>query len=397
METPSLDIVTKDKNQLEIKKQRLLGIDLIRGIAAFGVVLLHSGDATWGDISSGALQLRTIFSFSVPFFLAISFYFLGFNFFTHNPDRIKQNLKTRIKRIAIPYFVWSAIYILFKSFFFIFSEDKQQANNMAGDLFGVLLFGKIAYHLYFLPLLLTGTIAFFCIVTIVKHWTMRKAIFLAIISFGLRLLILGTNNQFLLGENIAFDNFLTAIAINPSENLPVRFLAVVIAWTSRCLPYISVAILLSLHRLNHNWQHQENIRSTSNLSLKFYLPWYISLIIFFSTVNFDAPLFLRPFKQILVAYSLIEIGIYLSSKCKKLPNLSDDLTASLGKCSLGIYLLHPIVNKIIKMFTRAIDSNFTQQVSIASMIIIASLSFSICWLLVAKVTQYKQVKRVLGI
>ena len=58
------------------KATRLVGIDLCRGLAAFAVILVHSGDETWGlPISSQAIEFRYLFYYAVPFFLAASFYF----------------------------------------------------------------------------------------------------------------------------------------------------------------------------------------------------------------------------------------------------------------------------------------------------------------------------------
>ncbi len=56
------------------QKKRLLGIDLFRGIAAYGVVLIHG----LGEIprNENALLISNFFvAFCVPFFLATSFYF----------------------------------------------------------------------------------------------------------------------------------------------------------------------------------------------------------------------------------------------------------------------------------------------------------------------------------
>ncbi len=63
------------------KKSRLLGIDLCRGLAAFVVVVVHSGDETWGvPVRYWALQFRLLFYFAVPFFLTVSFFFTTQNF-----------------------------------------------------------------------------------------------------------------------------------------------------------------------------------------------------------------------------------------------------------------------------------------------------------------------------
>jgi peptidoglycan/LPS O-acetylase OafA/YrhL len=58
-------------------KPQLLGVDLVRGISAYAVVFVHSGDETLGlPISQDAVTLRLYCYFAVPFFLATAFYFL---------------------------------------------------------------------------------------------------------------------------------------------------------------------------------------------------------------------------------------------------------------------------------------------------------------------------------
>ena len=55
---------------------RASGIDLCRGLAAFAVILVHSGDETWGvPISDRAIQFRHLLYFAVPFFSGASFSF----------------------------------------------------------------------------------------------------------------------------------------------------------------------------------------------------------------------------------------------------------------------------------------------------------------------------------
>ena len=53
-----------DKNLKNISKQRNIGIDCLKAIAAFGVVAIHFGFS--GNICKG---LQAIFRFGVPAFL----------------------------------------------------------------------------------------------------------------------------------------------------------------------------------------------------------------------------------------------------------------------------------------------------------------------------------------
>ncbi|HCF30704.1 MAG TPA: hypothetical protein DEV81_26715, partial [Cyanobacteria bacterium UBA11049] len=93
------------------KKQRLTGIDLLRGLAIYAVVILHSDEGIlvkpmgWGAI----LQFS---NFAVPFFLATSFYLIINKLYVSGPQ---FPWKTRLTRLLIPYGFWSFVYLLQKS------------------------------------------------------------------------------------------------------------------------------------------------------------------------------------------------------------------------------------------------------------------------------------------
>ena len=91
-----------------MKQPKLLGVELIRGLATYAVVLVHSGDQTWGiPIDPMAIDFRLFFYFAVPFFLTAAFYFM-----TANPA-IGYSMKfwqSRVARILVPYIIWSMIF-----------------------------------------------------------------------------------------------------------------------------------------------------------------------------------------------------------------------------------------------------------------------------------------------
>ena len=90
------------------EKQRLLGIDLFRGIAAYAVILVHSGDETWGiPVDQSASEFRHLFYFAVPFFLATSFYFTTSK---PNINVYRKFWLSRFQRILIPYLVSMLVY-----------------------------------------------------------------------------------------------------------------------------------------------------------------------------------------------------------------------------------------------------------------------------------------------
>lgn len=81
------------------QKPRLIGIDLLRGIAIYAVVILHLDEVilerhpSWTVITQFA-------SFAVPFFLAASFYLSGDRLYVS--DR-PYNLELRLARVLVSY------------------------------------------------------------------------------------------------------------------------------------------------------------------------------------------------------------------------------------------------------------------------------------------------------
>lgn len=60
------------------KSAKLVEIELCRNLAAFDVILVYSGDDTWGiPIADSSVKFRQLFYFAVPFFIASYFYFLN--------------------------------------------------------------------------------------------------------------------------------------------------------------------------------------------------------------------------------------------------------------------------------------------------------------------------------
>ena len=56
------------------RQQRLIGIDLFRGLAVLAVAILHVVEGGSIDSISGWRQITDFALFAVPFFLALSFY-----------------------------------------------------------------------------------------------------------------------------------------------------------------------------------------------------------------------------------------------------------------------------------------------------------------------------------
>ncbi|MEO1296891.1 MAG: acyltransferase [Cyanobacteria bacterium J06636_16] len=387
---------TEPKPKVKKKKQRLLGVELIRGIAAFAVVLSHSGDATWGEISRGVIGLRALFSFHVPFFLAISFYFLAQRFLNNPQSTASSNdLRPRLQRILLPYFTWTLIYLAFRSVFFLMEGKSERLLKLYGDFSSTLFLGGASYHLYFLPLLFVGTVTFYALNRTLRPWTLPKILGLLTASIAIRALILVTGNQFQLGPNIAFQSVFDGFGIDPQSNIVLRLLAVTIVWVATCLPFISVALLFSFiaNRFRSSDVNSADRDKEYSLAFNPYLLLTLAIAIFLiATFLIDAGAIFRPFQKLIVAFSLVVVALSLSHTLFRSGGLRREIATSLGYCTLGIYLVHPIIIQFVKLGLAATYPTLLKGVSVFSILTISTTTFLISWLLISILIRYKTIR-----
>ncbi len=67
--------------------------------------------------------------------------------------------------------------------------------------------------------------------------------------------------------------------------------------------------------------------------------------------------------------------------------------ASLGACSFGIYLIHPIPMNLVKGLIVRVFPTLSQQVSIASMLTFSVSSFLLSWLIVSLLSRNKMIAK----
>lgn len=358
------------------KKRRLLGIDLCRGLAAFAVVVVHSGDETWGvPVSYWALQFRLLFYFAVPFFLAVSFFFTTQNL---NKNIPRQFWKTKFQRILIPYAVWSIFYIVFGAIFYLLTNQSDRLNQLWQDPIAVIFFGSASYHLYFLPLLFSGTLLVFLTNKLIarKNGTIAIA-FLAIFSIITNEIIAQSGNLFQLNPPIAFPSLLNLIEYNSINYQIARFVLMEVAWMLKCLPYICLAIILnySLGQINQSF-----LKSKSSILCVF--------TIFILTNIFREKFIIGELSQLIIAFSLFIFGICLS------PHLTENnLIKSIGNCSFGIYLIHPILKRVITIIVSFMLPQLTVKVTVVSMLCFSISTFLLSWLVVLLLMQNKQMSK----
>jgi Acyltransferase family len=325
------------------RSPRLSGIDILQGAALLGVAFLHAGN---GKPSVGWAGFMTHFSsFAVPFFLATSFYLGAGKFYT---SKTSSSLKSRLSRLLIPYGIWVLIYLLFNILKYAVSGRVDELGTIFRDPVNIIFFGSPAYHLYFIPLLLTGTVFSKGVEAMAKRWGNLQTLLLSFVASTIAYeVILVTGNGFELGSNVAFQTLSSGLELNIKQYSVLRIILVAIAWGFRCLPYVVLALLL---------QHP---------SIRKHLPsWniYIAAItcLLFLIINaFGNQMLPIAVYEIARGYTALIFAIALSATLTE-----NALIKSLGLCSFGIYLMHLIWMETSKTILGKIFPSLLTEVSI---------------------------------
>jgi peptidoglycan/LPS O-acetylase OafA/YrhL len=353
-------------------KGKLLGIEFFRGLSTYAVILVHSGDETWGlPISPEAITFRMLFYFAVPFFLATAFYFM-----TAKPE-IAQSSKfwrSRVERLVVPYMVWSAIFLVSRIVIFTLGNKPDRIQQLLQDPLSLIFLGGASYHLYFLPLLLAGT-SLTLLMPLINRLRIGKynLIFLSIVSMFIYYLMEASGNSFQLGTNIAFQSLLNSLQTVPEQHPLLRLVFVEIAWLIRCLPYFFIAFCL--HQFSSLKSHYSKFTAA---------PWAIAFLL----TNTLGRLFLPgALQEVLLAFTLLLFSIAVSGYFQN--GKFARFAASIGACSFGVYLLHPFVMNVTKPIVGRILPAAIASVSISSMLLLSIPCFLISWAIVAYLRKNK--------
>ena len=355
-------------------KNRLLGIDLFKGIAAYAVIMVHSGDETWGiPIKPEAEYFRLLFYFAVPFFLATSFYLMV--------NKAKNQISrkfwlSRIERILIPYIIWTVAYITLKLAVFPLTNQIEQIDSILQDKLGIIFFGAASYHLYFLPLIFTGSLLIFLARELQnKRVSLKYMGLLLILSLAAYQILVWSGNSFRLGQNSAFSSLLQFLEPDSISYVIARIFFVLLAWLIRCLPYLLAALIYVRMNLSQFYLNQ-NINT-------------FIIFLFFIIIDTVGKLILpSAIWEIMVSFSLLSLSITLSKHIRY-----SRLITSLGKCSFGIYLIHPLIKSIIELLLVKASLSVTQSVTINSMMVYSVLTFVFSWYAVSLTLKNKLIAK----
>ncbi len=353
------------------KKTRLIGIDLAKGISAYAVVLVHSAtDFVATGYWSG--KIEKFFGFAVPFFLAASFY-LMFQKIYFSPKPFI--LKDRLKLLLIPYFFWTFIYCLSRSAKYILTGNFDKLSQLFKDIVSIIFFGGAAAQLYFIPLLLAGTLIVTLMMHILnkQHLNLKLLIILMLFSLVVYEFLLFFNNSFQLGKNIAFAGLLNSLQLSTlNQNPLIRVILINIAWIIRCLPYIFIAMMLN-HPIIKEKLSQVNYQTTLIFSCIFLT---VNILIVAEIINITGGL-----KELILGNVLLLFGICLSKQIT-----SNNIITNLGLCSGGIYLIHYL---IIEILTPLVSKIFGNHLNWITLLLSTTVVFGLSWLVTYFLTKIK--------
>ena len=219
------------------REQRFLGIDLLRILAVYGVVVLHSGINRDYLVTPAAAAYQNLFEFAVPSFLAISFFLQAFRAGPRPFD-----IRARWRRIMIPYFIWTLIHIAARCAKYTLLHQRGALDAISSDPMALLFFGAASVQLYFLPLLFAGSCLCALLIPPSRKTPTPLLILLLLLAGWLLYRMDVTGNGFDLARGAAFQSLAPSMPVN---NPPLRFALVLLAWLTRCLPYVIGALLLT--------------------------------------------------------------------------------------------------------------------------------------------------------
>ncbi len=351
--------------------KRLLGIDLFRGVAAYGVVLIHG----LGEIprDGNALVITNSFLvFCVPFFLITSFYF---SYTSILEKHTKIYLKNRIKRIIFPYFGWTIIYLFARLIGWLIG-NKESFNRLVSDPINIILFGASGVQLYFMPMLFFGVMVAIPITKTLKNIKNHLWLFLYfLLSICLYKLMVQTGNDFVLGDGIAFKQLIDISSLSNTWLFQfMRLILVVLAWTIKCIPYIIFSIILNnpqSQKILHNYIYAGRETNSRVLLVLFFIPLFSVTIFIYNIQAFS----------LFIPYISLVYAILISGLISKNAAISL-ISKKLGYFSFGIYLAHALITAgfmpvMVKLYPKVLSFQLSPLLLIMSSAVIFFVSLAI--------------------
>lgn len=360
-------------------KERLVGIDLFRGLAVYSVILLHIDEGVqtmpplWLKITDFAL-------FCVPFFLATAFYLAISKLYNSEGQ---YPLRSRLVRLLIPYGIWSAFYLLYKAAKYLLTNGQDRLSQLFQDPLSLIFFGGTSFHLYFLPLLMTGTLLIKLAEILIRgKVSLRGCGLIALFTLLIYELILISGNGLQVPANISFEPLLASVFPGGNSNPFLRWLLVELFWVLRCLPYIMFAMFLA---------HPERNRLRLKLLSNHYILWIAIFLGFNIFGNLVLP---QAVNEIMRGFTALAAALSISSVLNSGVLKRSSLINSIGACSFGIYLVHMFFVEIFQSAMIRLNPGYVNSISTVALLIASILIFLISWSITVLLLKNKNMSKV---
>ena len=314
---------------------RLPYLDLLRGLAALGVVLIHATAAALAsftltpEMPAGfwlLFALNQLARFCVPAFFVLAGFLAAYH--TDRPRSTHGRLAQRIFKLAVPYLFWSFIFSL--------TLNLDQHPATWGTLFNNLLWGQSFWGGYFIIALLE--------LTIVDHFLVRGA--------GWRSLLMAVIALAVMTEIV----FYTA-AWGGSTPLVRAIQAGFAYYKATCLPWLSFYLIGVVLAHTHVHAAQTLHRGRWLLLAVGCVTFLLSIgegALLLGTIH-SLALAADYFKLSSLLYELAVIGLFFSLKDSTVRHVSP--LAWLATASYGIYYLNDRLILILLALWPALKAN----------------------------------------
>jgi fucose 4-O-acetylase-like acetyltransferase len=351
------------------KGQRWLGIDLYRGAAAYGVVVIHSFGHARRTVSTELLIIFFL-NFAVPFFLATSLFLTAGRFLSRGTGGF---LRTRVDRLIVPYLVWTLIFLVTRSAVHAATGRWDDLRALHAYPLDLLFLGQASGQLYFLPLLFVGELEAVVLFQVLGDRLRRPA--LVALFFAGAVALVWFNP-------LRYSPLLRDRSLAPPLMIGLNLVNFAV-W---CLPYVAGGVLLQLGPVRER---------VGRLGLVPGVLLLAALLAFDAGFTFGVRgaldrTFPPAVREVILAFGLLVSALAVS---KAVP--PGRWLSSLGACTFGIYLAHPLVLQSAEPILNRLGGSRPPLVTPWRITASAALVFLVTWALVAVVLRVPVLARVL--
>ena len=358
------------------RPSRSWGVDLGRALAAAAVVVIHASASGAAPVRPGAVTLRELVSFAVPFFLATSTVLAVRSIAaTRSAWSVTRQ---RLGRLLLPYATWTVIYIGLKAVSSRMADDPDRLKSLVRDPGRLIFLGGASVQLYFLPMLAVGLLMLPLVDVVVRRLRYRAdAIGLAALTIVPYWYLGWTGN----GYDIASATGLRH-AVDPTRtraiDAVVRLLLVALVWAARLLPYLGLAVLVRVYKLDRRCPR-----------------WLLGLVVLAFVVVVVG---FRPFQPHILRELAVSFPLLLV--CFALPSPQRSTTASralssVARHSFGIFLVHTAILQVVQDVGDKVWPGFLDTITPGKVVLTAVPTFLVAWAAAALIDRVRPLRRLL--